>query len=130
MTPPAPGAPGPPGLLRGLGRALLGLFQNRLELAAIELSEERHRLLKTLFLGALLFFTGILAAATLTAAVAALCWDSIGRWLLLGFGLFYAAVAIALALALRRRLAQWPPFLATTIAEIKEDRHSLPPTFS
>ncbi len=130
MSPPAPGTPGPPGLLRGLGRALLGLFQNRLELATVELSQERDRLLKTLFLGALLFFTGILAAGTLTAAAVALCWDSIGRWLLLGFGLFYAGLAIAAALVLRRRLAQWPPFLATTIAEIQQDRQSLPPPFS
>ncbi|MGC9236908.1 MAG: phage holin family protein, partial [Thiomonas sp.] len=55
------------------------LLQSRLELAALELGEERQRLQIQLLLGLLAVLFGLLALGSLTALLVILFWD-LGHW--------------------------------------------------
>ncbi len=111
--------------LRNLAGSLVAMVQTRLELASVELAEERTRLMKVGLLACfgLLFFG--LGLITLTALVAILFWDTY-RWQALGVlvALYLLAGVVCLAVA-RRMLQEAPPLLEATLAEIDKDREIL-----
>lgn len=111
--------------LRGLLASLVGLAATRLQLAGIELSEEKQRLLGALalLLGAMLF--AALGLLVLSFLVVAWFWDS-QRWAaLIGLTLVYALLAAALAWKLKRELASHPPLFQATAEELQKDRDLL-----
>ncbi|WP_043348504.1 phage holin family protein [Cupriavidus basilensis] len=111
--------------LRSLAGSLVAMVQTRLELASVELAEERSRLMRMALLACFgLVFFG-LAMVTLTVLIAIVFWDTY-RWQALGVlvALYLAACAICLAVA--RHLARnAPPLFEATLAEIDKDREIL-----
>jgi uncharacterized membrane protein YqjE len=116
------------GLAQSLKAALVTFFavgQNRLELAAIELNEEKCRLLEVLFLGAAFFFLGMVALLLFTVTIVILFWEKAGIALLVGFSVFYlvsAGTALALMIS---KIKGWPQSFAHTLGEIKKDTECL-----
>lgn len=109
------------GAILNLGKTFLRLLQIRLELLSLELQEEKYRL-ATLVLrcGAVLFF-GMMAAISITYTVVTLCPAEARRYVLAGFCLAYAGMAVWAWIGLRRQLCDRPPPLAETVNELKKD---------
>ena len=116
-----------PGLLHSLkrlGRTVLGIAENRVELLLVELAEERCRAVLALLL---VMSAAVLALMTLilgTLTVVLLCGPEHRLAALAGLSLFYLLATLAVLLKLRRQLSQWQSFSAT-LAELKKDKACL-----
>ncbi|AMR79419.1 phage holin family protein [Cupriavidus nantongensis] len=111
--------------VRNLAGSLVAMVQTRVELASVELAEERTRLLKVALLALFgLAFFG-LGLVTLTALIAILFWDTY-RWQALGaLTVLYLALCAACLAYARSVLRNAPPMLEATLAEIDKDREIL-----
>jgi uncharacterized membrane protein YqjE len=111
--------------LGNLGASVLGLVHTRLELAALEFEEERHRAVErvALLLVAILFFAFALLVGSLI--VVAYYWEEHRLPALIGVTLAYLAVGF-LALWRVHRIGQvvTKPF-AGSLAELERDRQWL-----
>ena len=118
-----------PRSLRGsaarLGASLLGLVRTRLELASLELAEERDRVQQqlTLLLAAMAMF--MFAVLFLASWVIAYYWDTHRLTAIAIVAVVFAGAGAAL-LALRSQAASVAPTpFAATIAEFERDRAML-----
>jgi len=117
-----------PGLLdavSSLAGHLFGMVQSRLELASLELSEARTRLMVMVIasFAAVLLLGG--AVAALSAWVAAALWPTLGHTVLGWIALAYGVAGGAVVWWLRSRLRNDPPLLADTLAELRSDAASM-----
>ena len=113
-----------PGLLDSLQRLaghLFGMVQSRLELASLELSEARTRLMLMLVASfvAVLLLGGAIAA--LSAWIAVALWPTLGHAVLGWIALVYGLAGGAVIWWLFARLRTDPPLLADTLAELRHD---------
>jgi uncharacterized membrane protein YqjE len=105
-------------------RRLLTVGENRFELLMVELQEERERLLRAILLALGLAACGLLATATLTAAIVVLLWELSRVAALLGLTGLYATTAICLYRRLMRLLRDWQN-LPATLEQLRKDRACL-----
>ena len=125
MSKPDPGQPGIVGSLQAFGAGLLESLRDRVELLAIELEEERARLLHAfLWIGAVMF-AGAMALIFASLAVVYLFWDKARLAILLGLVFVYSGALVAVVMAMRRYFARQPRPFAATLAEIEADRACL-----
>lgn len=116
--------PGVWGSLRRILDTLLATAQNRIELLAVELQEEKCRLMEALLLAVALAVCGIMALTLLTFLLVVVFWEN-GRLIALGgLGALYLAGAAVAWRALQSRLKSRSAF-AGTIDELKKDRECL-----
>lgn len=113
-----------PHLLEALQRVAATLFatlQHRLELASIEAGEASGKLVFTLVVSvaALGLFGG--AVFALSAWVALALWPTIGHSVLGWIALAYALAGGGVVWWLRARLRAYPPLMADTLAELRND---------
>jgi uncharacterized membrane protein YqjE len=107
--------------LHRLGATVLAILQNRLELLAVELQEERLRLFNALLLAAAIVALGFLTLVLAAFALAVVAWTEYG---VLGLAGLCGLSLIGTFLAywrLRIGLRNWP-FLPNTLAELRKDR--------
>ena len=111
--------------LRDLARTFLALLQNRLEIFASEIDEQRALLARIALLAAVAAFCLGLAIILGVLFVVVLFWDT-NRLLAIGSlaGALGAAGVVAL-LMLRAAVRQRPRLLAATLAELRKDRAKL-----
>lgn len=114
--------------LRRLCDGALALVQNRLELFAVEVEEEKQRLVRLLVLAAVVVFLANTAFMALTAAVVFLASEGSRVAVLIGLSVFYMLLAGGAFLLLRKRLRDAPPPFHSTISELKKDREWLKPS--
>lgn len=108
-----------------LSASLLEGIQLRLELFALELTEERHRI------GAQ--FVSVLAAAlavvlsvlSLNVLVLVVFWDTHRVAVALATFVFYVALAVGFAIRYQRHRRRGAPAFATTLEVLARDRRSL-----
>jgi len=105
---------------RQLVRRLLTLGENRLELLAVEVQEERERLLHAFLLALAVAAFGLLAGLTLTAAIV-LCWPGNPVVALLTLTLLYTVAAIILCRRVLGLLRDWQTF-AASLDQLRKDR--------
>ena len=105
---------------RQLVRRLLTLGENRLELLAVEVQEERERLLHAFLLALAVAAFGLLAGLTLTAAIV-LCWPGNPVVALLTLTLLYTVAAIILCRRVLGLLRDWQTF-AVSLDQLRKDR--------
>lgn len=105
----------------------LSALQNRIELFAIELREEKARFLELIFWASAALFLGMLAVISFTAAVLLVCPADARPWIAGVFVLLYGGGAIAAALLVRSKLVGRTPAFAETVAQLKKDRETLVP---
>src|SRR5437667_3394319 len=112
--------PGFAGLLRKAGATVLGALQNRGELLALELQEEKGSLLELLVWTAGLLFLGITGLLLLTATIIFLFPQEYWLYVAAGFTVLYLAAA-GFAFFTIRKLLKRPP-LPETLAQVRKDR--------
>ena len=106
-----------------MARRLLTLGENRLELLAVEIHEERERLMRAFLLALAVAVFGLLAALTLTAAIV-LCFPNSLVAALLTLTVIYATTAIILYRRVLGLLRDWQSF-AATLDQFRKDRQCL-----
>ena len=111
--------------LRRLGDSVLSLAHRRLELASLELQEEKYRLIDLLLRTALLVVLGILTLVSATALVVVIFWEPSPVAALVIITGLYAVATLMVALGLRAKFKTGAPPLSGTIAELKKDREWL-----
>lgn len=120
--------PARPGLIDGIvtvARDFASLLFNRLELAALELSEVRGALLKLLLIGALAIVAIWFAVAYWTVLIVYLAWESLGWKILLIIAIVFSALAWALLRHVRTMVEQGRLSMPATMAELRNDRDAL-----
>jgi uncharacterized membrane protein YqjE len=112
------------GSVRRVADTCLSTVQNRFELFALELQEEKLRLVRLLLWTGAALFSIFLAITIITIAVVVAFPDH-NLLVLVIFGVIYAAIAGGTCVKLCREMKDAPPPLAETIAELKKDVESL-----
>ena len=114
------------GSLRALAATSLGIVKTRLELVAIELAEEKTRLMGLLILalaGLLCLAIGLLMFSFLIVVA---FWDTEHRLLsIVLVGLVYLLLGIGMLLAVRKKASDAPIAFEGTLAELERDRELL-----
>ncbi len=112
------------GLVHSLRRLLetsLCIIKNRLELLAVELQEEKGRLVAVLAWAAAAIFCSVIAIIMVTLTIVYLFWEEARIFVLAGFSVLYLAGAGIAAFYLKTLLKDRPPPLSDSVAEIKKD---------
>ena len=107
---------------RALGDSLLATVHDRLELFAVELQEEKFRLIQTFVWISAAVFTGMLAITFASLTLVYLFWESARLAVLGGLAILYAGALVAIIIAFRRFIARQPSPFSATLHEIGEDR--------
>jgi len=114
------------GSLRSLAATSVGILKTRLELVAIELAEEKSRLMGLLILalaGLLCLAIGLLMFSFLIVVA---FWDTDHRLLsIVLVGLVYLVLGIGMLLAVRKKAIDAPIAFEETLAELERDRELL-----
>lgn len=105
-------------------RRLVTIAENRLELLALEVQEERERLLHLLLLALGVAGLALLAGITLTAVVVILLWSTSPAAVLLALTGVYGGAGVWLGWRLTRLLRDWQTLPATR-DQLKKDRAGL-----
>lgn len=124
MSEPSDSPPGLWGTAKRLMDALLAIAENRLELFAVELQEEKCRAAESFLLLAAVAALGAMTLGLLTFTIVVLFWESGRLAALLGLNAAYLAGTLFAWRALQKRLRTHVPF-AGTIGELKKDRECL-----
>jgi uncharacterized membrane protein YqjE len=104
-----------------VGERLLTIAENRLELLAVEVQEERDRLIHALLLALALATLGLLAGMALSAAIVVMFWAYSPVMALLILVALYAAGTICLYARLHRLRQEWETLPATR-EQLRKDR--------
>ena len=108
---------------------LLTIGENRLELLAMEVQEERERLLHAFLLALGVAAFGLLAGVTFTAAIAVWLWAYSPLAVLLILTGVYGAAGAYLYRRLTELLGNWQT-LSASLDEIRKDRACLEKIFA
>ena len=122
MEPASPDSAGVLSAVRALADGLLAGAQDRLELLAVELQEEKFRLIQIFVWISAAIFAGVMAITFASITLVYLFWESARLAVLCGLTLIYAGALVAVVIAFRRYLARQPRPFAATLEEIKIDR--------
>jgi uncharacterized membrane protein YqjE len=107
-----------------IAQRLLTIGENRLELLAVEVQEEREGLLRAILLALGVAALGLLAGMTLTAAVVVLMWTYSPTVVLLTLTGLYGAAAVYLCRRLTGMLRDWQT-LSASLDQLRKDRACL-----
>jgi len=108
--------------LRALGDGLLASLQDRLSLLAVEIQEEKLRLIQAFVWISAVVFTGMMAITFASLTVVYLFWDSARLLVLGGLAVFYLVALATVVIAFRRYLARQPNPFAASLEELGADR--------
>ena len=120
----------PPGLVdsfRTLGDGLVAGVQDRIALFAVEVQEEKFRLIQTFVWISAAVFTGMMTVMFASLTLVYLFWETDRLAALGGLTLLYAGGLLAIIISFRRFLARQPAPFAATLDEIGEDRACIQP---
>lgn len=110
--------------LRRLGETFLSIVHNRLELATVELKEEKHWAVATLMLALFAATFAILSIVAILITVAFLVPAEARPWVMIGICVIFVGGLFFSIFSLKAKLNR-PPALADTLAEIKKDLECL-----
>ncbi|MCS6245667.1 MAG: phage holin family protein [Opitutus sp.] len=108
--------------LRLLGDGIFESIQDRIRLLALELQEEKYRLIQIFVWISAVIFTGILAAIFASLTLAYYFWQSGPLTVLGSLTLFYSLSLGAAILRLRHHISRHPKSFAGTLEELESDR--------
>lgn len=122
--------PTPPGgwleSLRRMGDSFLALMRNRFELFAVELQEEKLRLLNLVLLIALAAALGFAGVFVIIVALAFWLWVAAGYVGLIGLAVVCLAAAAGIVAGIRKKLQSGPVPFSQTVAEFRKDAECWP----
>ena len=105
----------------------LAAAQNRLELFALELKEEKCRFIEILLWASAAILLGVMAVTMVTFTIVFLFWDAARQFVLIGFCVLYLIGATVAFFGLKKRLKDRPLPFADSLSEIKKDREWVRP---
>jgi len=108
-----------------IGANLLAMLRTRLELAAIELQEETHRLLGYLAWGVAAAFFAVVAVLLAILFVLVLFWDTHRLLAVGGMTVLLALGSLLAFLKVKGELSSRPPIMAATLAELRKDAQAV-----
>lgn len=111
--------------LRSFGDGLLGSVEDRLSLLAVELQEEKFRLIQIFIWISAAVFSGMLAVTFASLTIVYLFWETARLWVLVGLTAIYIAALVTTIVGFRRFIARQPKPFAATLSELKEDREAI-----
>lgn len=120
--------PDAPGLLAGFNgawRNLVGLLNNRAQLAMLELGQVRSNVVKLVVLGIAAIVAALFGLAYWTVLIVYLSWDALGGKILLIVALVFTAIAVGAALYAKSLLGAGKLSIPATMAELRRDRDAL-----
>ena len=115
--------------LRRLVDTSLATLQNRIELFAVELHEEKCRLIEVIILVAALVALATVTLALVTLTIVVLAWDNARLAALISLSVIYLGTTVFVGRSLLERLKSRRP-LSATLDELKKDRECLKTTNS
>ncbi|MCK9508797.1 MAG: phage holin family protein [Pigmentiphaga sp.] len=116
----------PIGAIRDIAASVLDLFKTRFELAALELAEEKSRLLSTVLYALAGLLLLMLALLMFSFLLVIFFWDTEYRlWAIGGAGLTYGVIGLLLLLSARNKIVGAPVPFDETLAELQRDRDML-----
>jgi uncharacterized membrane protein YqjE len=115
------------GSLRGLADGLIEGVRDRLELFALELHEEKFRVIQLFIWISAAIFSAILAITFASLTVVYLFWDTARIAVLSGFAVLYSGGFVAILLYCRKVIARQPRPFQSTLAELQQDRTCIRP---
>ena len=124
MSAPDEPSPGVWASLKRILDTLLATAQNRVELFAIELQEEKCRLVEAILCAAAVAAFGMMTLTLVTFTVVALFWENGRLAVLIGLSVVYLVVTALAWRALQTRLKTRTAFTGT-VGELKKDRSCL-----
>jgi len=116
-----PGTSGILGSLRNLADGLMGSLHDRLELLAIELKEEKVRLIQIFIWISAVMILALLAVIFTSLAVVVVWWETARVTVVFSLAGFYIVAFLGVVMAFRRYLNAQPKPFATTLGELQED---------
>jgi len=111
--------------LRNLATTLVALLQNRLELLATDLEEERIRLLQLLFWAAAALFFFALGVLMITVLVVLLVWESHRFAGIVVLAVVFLAIGVGLAIVVRNRMHLRSRLFSASLDELAKDKDRL-----
>jgi uncharacterized membrane protein YqjE len=121
-----PGSPGLLGSLRGLIDGLIGSAHDRLELLAVELHEEKYRLIQIFIWISAIVFLAMLATVFVSLALVVMLWETHRVVVVCCLAGGYLAALVGVALGFRAYLKRQPKPFAATLSELRQDRECIP----
>jgi uncharacterized membrane protein YqjE len=112
------------GSIRRMYDNAIGAVHSRIELAIVELQEERDRAVSIVVWSGVSLFLIFMAIVAFTFCVIIALWQY-ALWVGLGFGVLYLLGAVVCAAVVRSRLKS--PFFAETLHQLRKDREWLSP---
>jgi uncharacterized membrane protein YqjE len=113
--------------LRGLGEAVFSSARQRIELLAIELHEEKFRLIQTVMWISAAAFTAVMAITFASLAIVYFFWTTARLPVLIGFAVLYTLAFAILAWRFRSFVKRLPKPFENTIAELEQDAECIRP---
>lgn len=110
------------GLIQAIGGNLAAIARSRLELFAMELQEEKHRLIQILAWTVAALFSGMMAFILINITLVYLFWESARLAVLLSLTLFYTLMLCGIAIGLVQYFKRQSLPFAETIREFKKDK--------
>lgn len=113
--------------LRSLGAGLVGTVSDRLELFAVELQEEKFRLIQLFIWISATVFAGVMAVSFASLVLVYFFWESARLAVLVGLTFFYLVLFCSFLMLLRRFISRQPVPFATTRKELVDDLTCIQP---
>lgn len=113
------------GSLRNFADGLLGSAHDRLELLAVELHEEKYRLIQILIWISAIVLLAFLTIAFISFAVVVVLWETARLAAVFSLAGLYLAALVGTVLAFRRFLKSQPKPFSGTLRELREDRECI-----
>lgn len=112
--------------LRALAATSVGILRTRLELVAIELAEEKSRLMGMLLVALAALLCLALGLLMFSFLIVAVFWDTKYRHLAIALvGAAYLLVGLVMLFMVRRQASHSPIAFEDTLAELQRDRDML-----
>jgi uncharacterized membrane protein YqjE len=111
--------------IRKLLHSVLTVMQNRVELLAVEVQEEEHRLIQSLILAGAALFLGMVGFALLLGVVIFLLPENWRLGAAAALGVLCLLAAVVIAVQLKKRLQQNP--FENSIEQLRKDWECLKP---
>jgi uncharacterized membrane protein YqjE len=121
----APGSSGLLGSLRSLADGLIGSAHDRLQLLAVELHEEKYRLIQIFIWISAIVFLVMLATVFASLALVVLLWDTARVAVVCILAGAYITAAVVTIFGFQRYLKRQPKPFAETLRELREDRECI-----
>lgn len=97
-------------------------MHDRIELLAVEIQEEKHRLVQILIWVGAIMFLSFLVVVFASLVLVAIFWDTHRVAVVSGVAGMYLVALVAVVVAFQRFMRRQAKPFAATLAELKEDR--------